>query len=282
MALIAALMLSSAAAYSSPRAPVVAGNWKMNPSTSAEAVALAEALEAVDGREVVVFPPTCYLDAVATKANKNVALGAQDVCVLAESGAYTGAVSLPMLKSMPRVDYVLCGHSERRSLFSDDDDAIRAKVRGALDAGFAAMLCIGETQQEYELGVTDDVCALQLAKALEGVTAAEMANIVVAYEPVWAIGTGLVCPADVAQRVHSSIRQRLRATYDSSVADSCRILYGGSVNPSVIDGLMRQSDIDGVLVGGASLDAATFGQIAAFHTGWWRTRSFLKKVFRRS
>ena len=124
----------------------------MNPSTSAEAIALAEALEAVDGREVVVFPPTCYLDAVATKASKNVALGAQDVCVLAESGAYTGAVSLPMLKSMPRVDYVLCGHSERRSLFSDDDDAIRAKVRGALDAGFAAMLCIGETQQEYELG----------------------------------------------------------------------------------------------------------------------------------
>merc|ERR1712097_17852 len=117
------------------------------------------------------------------------------------------------------------------------------------------MLCIGETQQEYELGVTDDVCALQLAKALEGVTAAEMANIVVAYEPVWAIGTGLVCPAAVAQRVHSSIRQRLRATYDSSVADSCRVL----------DGLMRQSDIDGVLVGGASLDAATFGQIAAFH-----------------
>ena len=106
-------------------------------------------------------------------------------------------------------------------------------------------------------------------------------NIVIAYEPVWAIGTGLVCPADVAQRVHSSIRQRLRATYDSSVADSCRILYGGSVNPSVIDGLMRQSDIDGVLVGGASLDAATFGQIASFHTGWWRTRSFLKKVFRR-
>ena len=137
-----AMCVAMAAAYSSPRAPVVAGNWKMNPSTSAEAVALAEALEAVDGREVVVFPPTCYLDAVATKANKNVALGAQDVCVLAEKGAYTGAVSLPMLKSMPRVDYVLCGHSERRSLFSDDDDAIRAKVRGALDAGFAAMLCL--------------------------------------------------------------------------------------------------------------------------------------------
>ena len=127
------------------------------------------------------------------------------------------------------------------------------------------------------VGGHDDVCALQLAKALEGVTAAEMANIVVAYEPVWAIGTGLVCPADVAQRVHSSIRQRLRATYDSSVADSCRILCGGSVNPSVIDGLMRQSDIDGVLVG-ASLDAATFGQMKPFHTGWWRTRSFLKKV----
>ena len=175
----------------------------------------SEALEAVDGREVVVFPPTCYLDAVA-KANKNVALGAQDACCLRKAARHRRRVALPMLKSMPRVDYVLCGHSERRSLFSDDDDAIRAKVRGALDAGFAAMLCIGETQQEYELGVTDDVCALQLAKALEGVTAAEMANIVVAYEPVWAIGTGLVCPADVAQRVHSSIRQRLRATYDSS------------------------------------------------------------------
>lgn len=281
MALITALMFSSTAAYTSPRAPVVAGNWKMNPGTAEEALALAEALEAVEGREVVVFPPSCYLEAVARKSNKNVALGAQDACVLAKSGAFTGAVSLPMLNSVPRVDYVLCGHSERRSLFSDDDDATRAKVRGALDAGFAAMLCIGETQQEYELGITDDMCALQLAKALEGVTAAEMANVVVAYEPVWAIGTGLVCPADVAQRVHASIRRRLRATYDSSVADACRILYGGSVSPAVIDGIMRQPDIDGVLVGGAALDAATFNQVSNFHAGWWRTRSFLKKVLRR-
>jgi triosephosphate isomerase len=280
MALIAALVLTRTAAYTSPRAPVVAGNWKMNPGTAEEALALAEALDAVEGREVVVFPPSCYLEAVARKTNKNVALGAQDACVLAESGAFTGAVSLPMLK-MPRVDYVLCGHSERRSLFSDDDDAIRAKVRGALDAGFAAMLCIGETQQEYELGITDDICALQLAKALEGVTAAEMANVVVAYEPVWAIGTGLVCPATVAQRVHASMRQRLRATYDSSVADACRILYGGSASPLVIDGIMRQPDIDGVLVGGAALDAATFNQVSNFHAGWWRTRSFLKKVLRR-
>ena len=265
------------------RAPLIAGNWKCNPATVDDAVALATALHAAaPEREVVVFPPSPYLEPVAHAAQGAVALGAQDACELSDAGAFTGATSFPMLESLGGVTYVLAGHSERRSLFGDDDAVVKDKVRKTLDAGFAPMVCIGETREEYELGITDDVCAVQLCKALTGVTAAELERVVVAYEPVWAIGTGLTCPPKVAQKVHERIRGRLATMYSQEAADGCRVLYGGSVTPATIDALMAMADVDGALVGGASLDAAAFAKIAGFteRTGWWRTKRLLKKLRR--
>jgi len=276
--LLALLLAASASAYTSPRTPIVSGNWKMNPGSVEDAKALAGSLETAEDREVVVFPPALYLPAVADTAAPAVHIGAQDACPLAEAGAFTGAVSFPMLASLPRVSYILAGHSERRTIFGDDDAYIHDMVRKTLDGGFSSMLCIGETKAEYDAGLCNDICAVQLAKALEGVTAEEMSRVVIAYEPVWAIGTGLTCPAGVAQTVHAAIRGRLAETYGKDVAEDVRILYGGSVNPAVIDGIMAKPDIDGVLVGGASLSAGDFAKITHFHKGWWRTKGFLKKV----
>ncbi|KAH8074564.1 triosephosphate isomerase [Aureococcus anophagefferens] len=185
-------MVVSLAVLSDAARALIAGNWKCNPASVDDAVALATALHAAaPEREVVVFPPSPYLE-----------------------------------PSLGGVTYVLAGHSERRSLFGDDDAAVKDKVRKTLDAGFAPMVCIGETREEYELGITDDVCAVQLCKALTGVTAAELERVVVAYEPVWAIGTGLTCPPKVAQKVHERIRGRLATMYSREAADGCRVLYG--------------------------------------------------------
>jgi triosephosphate isomerase len=157
-----------------------------------------------------------------------------------------------MLKDIG-VEYVLAGHSERRSLFHDSDTAINMKVRKILDDGLKAVLCIGETQEEYEAGLNHEVCAIQILKDLAGISAEDMANVVLAYEPVWAIGTGLVCPKEVAQEVHSFIRSTIAKKYGDEVASKVIIQYGGSVNPGNVKELMAMPDIDGCLVGGESL-----------------------------
>ena len=182
-------------------------------------------------------------------AGVGVGVGAQSIFHTAESGAYTGAVSASMVTSLG-CQYVLCGHSERRTVFKDDDEAINKKVLKVIEDGMRPVLCIGETEEEYDAGLCADVCKLQLAKDLAGVSAAAMKDVVIAYEPVWAIGTGKVCPCDVAQQVHKTIRDYLAELYDRSTADAVRI-HTAARTPRPFTS-SAQPDIDGCLVGGAS------------------------------
>jgi len=257
------------------RQPIMAGNWKLNPATKDEAVKLATEFSDLLGdetcsvevaemcTEVIAFPPFPFINAVENILSEvGVSVGAQSV-YFEDKGAYTGAVASSMVQSLG-CDYVLCGHSERRTLFKDDDVAINRKVKKVLADGMKPILCIGETKEEYEAGLCQAICATQIAKDLTGVTKEEMANVVIAYEPVWAIGTGLVCPSDVAQEVHVGIREFIAKMYDQEVADSIRIQYGGSVTPDSVDELMSKPDIDGCLVGGASLDPSKFARICNY------------------
>lgn len=246
------------------RRPFIAGNWKENPDTLEAALDLAKAVAAastsasnVDVAVVVPFP---FLVPVkdALKGS-NVFLGAQDLYT-EDKGAYTGATSLPMIKSVG-AQWVLCGHSERRALFGDTDETVNAKLHKVLGAGLKAILCIGETKDEYELGVNKLICGLQLAKGLKGVTKEQMDNVAIAYEPVWAIGTGLTATPEIAQDVHANIRKILSEAYGKDVSDKVVIQYGGSVTPETVDELMAMPDIDGALVGGASLVGEKFARI---------------------
>ena len=178
-------------------------------------------------------------------------------------GAFTGAVSASMLQSVG-VQWALAGHSERRVIFGEADEYINGQCRRLIDTGMSVMLCIGESESEYEQDLAGAVCAVQLKKGLAGISKEEMSRVAIAYEPVWAIGTGKVATPEVAQRVHKQCRAILAEMYDAETADNTRILYGGSVTPESVDELMAQPDIDGALVGGASLDAAKFGRIINF------------------
>jgi len=258
------------------RQPIMAGNWKMNPATEADAVNLGLGLTKLLGdetcplddenplcTEVVVFPPHPFISKVRdTIADAGITIGAQAI-YFEEKGAYTGSVAASMVKSLD-CEYILCGHSERRCLFGDDDAAINRKVKKVLSSGMKPILCIGETQTEYDLKIKNEVCAQQLAKDLDGVTKEEMNDVVIAYEPVWAIGTGLVCSPDAANDTHAYLRTVLAKIYDDEVAQATRIQYGGSVTPDSVDELMAMPEIDGCLVGGASLDAEKFGRIINF------------------
>jgi len=260
------------------RQPIMAGNWKMNPATEADALNLANGFCALlnemqgacaidsdnpDCTEVVLFPPFPFISKVKDIVQKNgIDVGAQGV-YYEDKGAFTCSVAASMVKSVG-CEYVLCGHSERRALFSDSDVNINSKVKKVLEFGMKPILCVGETQDEYDLGITQEVCAMQVSKDLAGVSKKDMKDVVIAYEPVWAIGTGLVCDADAANEVHKFIRTVLAKMYDDEVAQSTRIQYGGSVTPESVDGLMAMSDIDGCLVGGASLFADKFARIVNF------------------
>lgn len=258
------------------RQPIMAGNWKMNPSTEEEANELASALTKLLGEEtcpmdeendfcteVVIFPPYPFLSQVKNVVEEiGITVGAQSI-FFEDKGAYTGSVAASMVKSVG-CEYVLCGHSERRTLFSDSDDAINRKVKKVLQDGMKPILCIGETKEEYDLKIKNEVCAMQLSKDLVGVTKEQMKDVVIAYEPVWAIGTGLVCGAEDANEVHGFLRTILASLYDDDVAQETRIQYGGSVTPDSVDQLMAQPEIDGCLVGGASLVADKFGRIINF------------------
>jgi triosephosphate isomerase len=250
------------------RTPLIAGNWKMY-KTVGEAVDLIEALlEGVEvgytqDREVLVCPPFTALYPLAPLLTESpIALGAQNMYHEVE-GAFTGEVSPAMLKDIG-CRYVILGHSERRQVFGEDDALINKKVHAALGHGLVPILCIGETKPQRDAGDAETVTLGQLHAGLEGLSSEQAQNIVIAYEPVWAIGTGeTATPAD-AQAMHAAIRQALLSDQGQEIADAVRVLYGGSVKPDNVDTLMAQPDIDGALVGGASLKADSFLRIVHY------------------
>jgi len=249
------------------RTPLMAGNWKMNTvldEAKTLAADVAAAAKSADGVDVAVCVPFPFMTAVGDvlKGSK-VGLGAQD-CYYEDSGAYTAAVSTAMLKSVG-TEYVLSGHSERRATFGDSDADVNKKTLKILAEGLKCILCIGELKEERESGETFNVCDTQLTEGLKGVTAEMMKDIVIAYEPVWAIGTGLTATPEVAQETHAYIRSWFVDNYSQEVADNVIIQYGGSVNDANVDDLMACADIDGALVGGASLKAESFSRIVNFN-----------------
>jgi triosephosphate isomerase len=242
------------------RTPFVVGNWKLN-KTIAEAIALVTELKnqlgAVKGVAVGVAPTFVALPAVAKRLEgSSIATCAQD-CFWAASGAFTGEVSAPLLADAGAT-WAIVGHSERRQLFGDTDDGVGKKARAVLAGGLGAIVCVGETLNERDAGRTLGVIDGQLAGALEGIAAGERDRLVIAYEPVWAIGTGRTATPAQAQEVHAHIRKRLGERWGADTAAAIRIQYGGSVKPSNAEALMSEPDIDGALVGGASLEAADF------------------------
>ena len=243
------------------RPGLIAGNWKMNGSLQS-AIDLVEGIVAGDPGKarLAVCPPAVYLMKVGGMlAQSKVALGAQNVCDR-ESGAFTGEIAASMLKECG-CSYAIVGHSERRALYGESDELIAARFAMALQAGITPILCLGETLDEREGGVTEAVVARQLDSAINVSGMEGIAQSVIAYEPVWAIGTGKVATPEQAQAVHAFIRDRL-AQLDSEVAQQVQILYGGSMNPANAAELLSQSDIDGGLIGGAALKANDFLAIA--------------------
>ncbi len=243
------------------RSCLIAGNWKMNGSLQS-VIDLVEGIKAGDhGKaELAVCPPAVFLLKVGRMlADSDIALGAQNVCDQA-AGAYTGEVSAAMLLECG-CRYAIVGHSERRSLYSETDALVAARFAMAVESGLTPILCVGETLEQREQGVTESVVATQLDAVIDVAGVEGLQRCVIAYEPVWAIGTGQVATPEQAQAVHAFIRQRL-AQHDADMAQRVQILYGGSMNPSNAAELLAQTDIDGGLIGGASLKAADFLAIA--------------------
>ena len=246
----------------------IAGNWKMN-LTRSDSVALVEALKSgvasSNAVDIAVCPPNVYLDAVsAVAADSPVGLGAQNM-YHEPAGAFTGEVSAAMLTDIG-CQYVILGHSERRHVLGETDADINKKVVAALAGGLTPILCVGEQLAEREAGQTAAVVKSQFEGSLAGISAEDASKLVIAYEPVWAIGTGKVATPAQAEEVHADLRSLLESTYNSQVADQVRIQYGGSVKPDNAGELLAQPNIDGALVGGASLKADSFlGIIAAAH-----------------
>ncbi len=244
------------------RTRMIAGNWKMN-TTLSEAKNLAQSLTTISSlqTEVVIFPPFISLETVRTSIqNSQIKLGAQTLHH-EEKGAYTGEISGPMLKSVG-CEYVLIGHSERRQYFNEDNALLNKKIRAAISHQIIPILCVGESLAERENNTTLDVIKTQL---LETLTDIPYTNMIIAYEPVWAIGTGKVATPEQAQEVHAFIRGTLSEHYDQISAEKIRILYGGSVTPQNSPSLFEKPDIDGALVGGASLSTESFINIIQTH-----------------
>lgn len=257
------ILTLKAAMTQSTRKYLIAGNWKMN-RTSADAQTLAGEIVAEEGRQtevqVVLCPPFTALEGVSRVVEgTNIALGAQNMHPK-PAGAYTGEVSAPMLRGL-FCGYVILGHSERRTLFGETDEFVNAKVLAALESALKPILCVGETLQERDAGNTLAVVSRQLRAGLAGVAPEKAAEVVIAYEPVWAIGTGRNATPEQAQEVHAFIRAELGAILGASGAGRVRILYGGSMKADNAAGLLAQADIDGGLIGGASLEARSFLKI---------------------
>ena len=246
------------------RKAIVAGNWKMNNDRKAARELIGELTPMVKDAacEVVLCVPYTNLEtALSLCEGTNLHVGAEN-CHWAKSGAFTGEISAQMLAEMG-VEYVIIGHSERRQYFGETDQTVNARIRAALDAGLKVILCVGEVLEQRELGVTEEVVSMQTKIALGGVSEQELANIVIAYEPVWAIGTGRTATAAQAGEVCGLIRSFLAEHYGAEAADGMRIQYGGSMNAKNAAELLAQKDIDGGLIGGASLKPVDFSKIVA-------------------
>ncbi len=246
------------------RKTVIAGNWKMN-KTMTETAALVEQIRSAadtSACEVVVCPPFTNLQTACEAASgSDIKVGAQNVH-FAASGAYTGEISADMLLSLG-VTHVIIGHSERRQYFGETNETVNLRLTAALNAGLTAILCVGETEQQREQGITDEIIRAQLKVALKGIDSKQMERLIVAYEPVWAIGTGKTATAAQAEEVCAMIRATVRDLYGEAVAEGLTIQYGGSMKPGNASELLSQPDIDGGLIGGAALNAEDFCAIIA-------------------
>lgn len=244
------------------RQAVIAGNWKMN-KTRPEALALINELKPLaagaDCGVIICVPFTNLETALAATKGSNIKVGAEN-CHWAKSGAFTGEISADMLAEMG-VEYVVIGHSERRQYFGETDATVNQRVRAALDAGLKVILCVGELLEQRESGITEEIVGMQTKVALGGVSEDELKNVIIAYEPVWAIGTGKTATSEQANEVCCYIRSVVAKLYSTASADAMTIQYGGSMNAKNADELLAQPDVDGGLIGGASLKAADFNEI---------------------
>ncbi len=247
------------------RIPIIAGNWKMN-KTIDEGIRLVNEIKAPVADtdvEVVVCVPFVLLDALKKELKgTNIKLGAQNMH-WEESGAFTGEISPIMLKEIG-VDYVIIGHSERRQYFAETDETVNKKIKSALNYDINSIVCVGETLEQRESGKAKDIVKNQIVKALDGIDKQDAIKIVFAYEPIWAIGTGKTASSEEANEMIAFIRQTIKEKYDEDVSEEVRIQYGGSVKPHNVTDIMNQIDIDGALVGGASLKANNFVEIVNF------------------
>jgi triosephosphate isomerase (TIM) len=248
------------------RRALIAGNWKMH-TTVMDACHLAADIAGqckdIQDRDVLLAPPFTVLSEVSHVIRESpVIVGCQNVC-WEEKGAFTGEISPVMVKDAGG-SAAIVGHSERRQIFHEDDALINKRVRGSVRFDLLTILCVGETLGEREENRTFAIVEEQIRKGLAGVEAGQMDKMVIAYEPVWAIGTGKTASKEQAQEVHAFIRKLIETVYEKNIAEQLRILYGGSVKPDNVDALMAQQDIDGALVGGAALDAESFGRIIHF------------------
>ena len=249
------------------RKPIIAGNWKMNNTVAAGTQLIKDLAPLVKDNnkvDIVVCPTFTALAAVAEAAeNTNIHVGAQNVH-WEKSGAFTGEISTDMLKEIG-VEYVVIGHSERREYFGETDEGVNKRSRAALAAGIIPIICCGETLEIREAGTTNAFVEKQIKAALDQMSAEDVSKLVIAYEPIWAIGTGKTATFEQAEEVCSVIRETVAAKFGKTAADEVRIQYGGSVKPATIDGLMQKPNVDGALVGGASLKAPDFARIANFN-----------------
>lgn len=244
------------------RKAVIAGNWKMNKNPEETKALLAEVAPLVKDAKCEVVACVPFIDlpaAIEAAKGTNIKIGAQN-CHWEESGAFTGEIAANMLTSIG-VSYVIIGHSERRTYFGETDQTVNQRIRAALDAGLSVILCVGETLEQREQGITEELVALQTKIALLGVTKEELARVIIAYEPIWAIGTGRTATSAQAGEVCRAIRSVIAALYDKQTADAFTIQYGGSMNAKNAAELLVQGDVDGGLIGGASLKAADFAEI---------------------
>jgi triosephosphate isomerase len=248
------------------RKPFIAGNWKMfktAPEAAETAGRLKDLVSDVADVDIMIAPPFTAIAAVKEVLRDSfIHVGGQDLFWEVE-GAYTGQISAPMLKAVG-CTHVIIGHSERRQFFGETNDSVNKKVRAALAEDLIPVVCVGESEDERESNLTSSIVQSQLEEGLAGLTAEEAQYLTIAYEPVWAIGTGKTATTEQAQEVHRFIREKMETTYGNQVANVVRILYGGSVKPNNIADLMAMADIDGALVGGASLDADSFAAIVRF------------------
>jgi triosephosphate isomerase (TIM) len=251
------------------RKPVIAGNWKMYKTVSASvatALALKPLVANANHCEVIIAPVFTALKSVADRLEgSNIKVAAQNCATERSEGAFTGEIAAFMLRDAG-CSHVIVGHSERRQYFLETDQVVCQKAQAALAASLVAIVCVGETLEQRDNGKARDVVSEQLVGGLSGLTASDLDRIIVAYEPVWAIGTGRTATPEQAQEMHAFIRRVFAERHSSRAADELRILYGGSVKPDNIDGLMKQADIDGALVGGASLNAESFAHIVNYNS----------------